>query len=108
MSRMRTLRIFISSPKDVREERKRARAVIERVGRAFARDVRLMPVLWEDAPLRATASPQEGIDEQVDLGQIDLVVFILWSRLGTPLGAKYRQGDRDPTGTEWEFEQADR
>jgi hypothetical protein len=80
--------------------------VIERVGRDFAREARLVPVMWEDAPLRATASFQEGIDEQVDLDRIDLVVVVLWSRLGTPLGGRYRVGEHDPTGVEWEFEQA--
>ena len=103
---MRTVRIFVSSPSDVRDERERARGVIERVGRHFAKDARLVPVLWEDAPLRATGSFQEGIDEQVRLDEIDLVVFILWSRLGTTLGEKYVKDGRDPTGTEEELEKA--
>ncbi len=100
------MRIFVSSPGDVLDERRRAAAVIERVGRHFAKEARLIPVLWEDAPLRATGSFQEGIDEQVKLAEIDLVVFILWSRLGTPLGGTYSKDGRAPTGTEWEFEQA--
>src|SRR5207245_3136460 len=59
---MRTIRVFVSSPGDVEEERARARRAIERVSAWFAGRAIVKPVLWEDAPLRATASFQAGID----------------------------------------------
>lgn len=84
---MKTMRIFVSSPGDVRDERRRAAVVIERVGRYFARQVRLIPVLWEDAPLRATGAFQEGIDEQARLDEIDVVIVSVQPVSGRSLGA---------------------
>lgn len=103
---MRVLRVFVSSPGDVEAERLIARRVIERVGTWFQGRAVLQPVLWEDAPLRATASFQAGIDEMSPVEDLDVVVFILWSRLGTPLGLPAAPGQTPPTGTEWEFERA--
>lgn len=104
---VRTVRIFISSPGDVSEERERARQVIESLRRRYAGKLELKPVLWEDLPLQATASFQEGIDLILSNEQgIDIAVFILWSRLGSPLGVQIRKPDGDEyrSGTEREFE----
>jgi tetratricopeptide (TPR) repeat protein len=101
----RTIRIFISSPGDVEAEREKARQVIESLQRQYA-DVVLQPVLWEEFALPATASFQETIDYLLDRQPIDIAVFILWSRLGSPLGPASVRSDGTPyrSGTEREFD----
>ena len=103
---MKTIRVFISSPGDVAEERKRAREVLDQLQRWYGSDrVLLQPVLWEDLPLQADASFQEGIDTllSASLG-VDVAVFILWSRLGSPPGMRRPDGTAYRSGTEREFE----
>ena len=63
MSKKR-IRIFISSPGDVVEERNQAKRVIERLQQQYP-DVVLDPVLWEEMALEATESFQAGIDRKV-------------------------------------------
>lgn len=102
----RPLRIFISSPSDVRPERLIAERVVARLAREFAYHFRLEPVLWEREPLIATEHFQTMIQPP---SETDIVVVILWSKLGTPLPAeKFRRldGSAGVTGTEWEFEDA--
>ena len=58
---------------------------------------RLVPVLWEDLALPATASFQEAIDFLLEKQPIDIAVFILWSRLGSPLDQSIKRADQhDP------------
>jgi hypothetical protein len=97
---MRTLRIFISSPGDVAEERERAKQVVEGLRRRYAGVFLLQHVLWEELPLQADRSFQDGIDVVLSGEQgVDVAVFILWSRFGSLLnGSKHR------SGTEREFE----
>ena len=104
------LRIFISSPADVIPERRRARLVIEKLAKSYARFFAIEPILWEVEPMLASGHFQDQITPP---GETDIVVLIVWSRLGTPLPAKtgtrtYQGIDgRVPvTGTEWEFEDA--
>src|SRR5687768_16289803 len=104
---MHTIRIFISSPGDVGEEREKAKRVIDELQRHYGSGVRLQPVLWEDLAIPATATFQEGIDFVVSTRhRIDVAVFILWSRLGTPLGACITKPDGSTyrSGTEREFD----
>ncbi|MDG2222409.1 MAG: SUMF1/EgtB/PvdO family nonheme iron enzyme [Rubripirellula sp.] len=100
-----TIRIFISSPGDVIEERNGAKRVIEGLQRLYPM-ARLQAVLWEDLALTATASFQQTIDDLLEREPIDIAVFILWSRLGSPLGAGIARPDGTPyrSGTEREFE----
>ncbi len=101
-----TLRIFISSPGDVAEEREKALLVIDQLQRIYGSRVKLLPVLWEELPLQPDASFQDGIDLVLSAEHgIDIAVFILWSRLGSPLGGANCKPDGSPfqSGTEREL-----
>jgi hypothetical protein len=104
------LQIFISSPGDVIPERRRARLVIEKLTKIYARFFSIKAIQWEIEPMMASGHFQDQITPP---GETDIVVLIVWSRLGTALPAEtatrtYRGIDgRTPvTGTEWEFEDA--
>lgn len=103
---MKTLRIFISSPGDVQQERMIAKRVISDLNRVYQDYVNLEPIMWEDLPLEATGSFQGGIDYFLNQSPVDIAVFILWSRLGTKLGSSFRRedGSEYESGTEYEFD----
>ncbi|EIC20019.1 ATP-binding protein [Thiorhodovibrio frisius] len=103
--------IFISSPGDVAAERRRCVLVVNRLNQEFGRFLDIRPVLWETEPMLAGGHFQDIIEPQP--GDSDIVVVILWSRMGVPLPERtekreYRGLDgRVPvTGTEWEVEHA--
>jgi hypothetical protein len=98
---MRRLRIFISSPGDVQKERQVVRSIVDRLAGQFADVVELDPYFWEYEPMRVTADFQTQIEPPSDF---DIVVCILWSRLGTPLRAP--DGQVYQSGTEYEVNTA--
>src|SRR5215831_6754655 len=102
----KTLHVFVSSPGDVLEEREKARQVLLQLQHVYGARLRLEAVLWEDLPLGANASFQEGIDLLLsEKYGVEIAVFIIWSRLGSPLGPPLRaDGTAYRSGTEREFE----
>src|SRR5215510_89409 len=101
---MRPLRIFISSPRDVSSERTVARRVIERLALEYAYHFKIEPLMSELEPMVATQTPQASITPP---SNADIVVTLLWARLGTALPDDPQftidEVGRRPTGTEWEF-----
>ncbi len=100
-----TLRIFISSPGDVPAERDRAADVVARLHEEFVHYAVLEPFFWEDQPARATETFQSQFPEASGM---DIVVGILWARIGTPLPLDKARPDgrRYESGTVYELETA--
>jgi len=109
------LRIFLSSPGDVQDERNLARQVLRRLEneRTFRQRIELEEVSWDDPdqsrPLDAHLTPQQAIDRALGKpSDCDIVVVILWSRMGTPLPDQIKKPDGSTyrSGTEYEFLEA--
>src|SRR6516165_11228899 len=99
---MSAYKIFISSPGDVGRERHLAEQVIRRVAAEFQNRVEVKPYFWEYEPMESTRDYQENIPLTSDF---DLVICILWKRLGNPLSVKHQRpgGGRWNSGTEFEL-----
>jgi tetratricopeptide (TPR) repeat protein len=99
------LRIFVSSPGDVAAERALSERVFRRLASEFADVVTLDVLLWEHEPIFAHAGFQEQLPRP---SQCDLVICILWARLGTRLPVDFapEPGRPRPTGTEFEVRDA--
>lgn len=92
--------IFIASPGDLNEERRKFHESVFEINRLKAEHFgfQLVPLGWEDT-LPGKGRPQELINH--DIESCELFVLLLWKRWGTPTG-KYS------SGTEEEFEFARR
>ena len=110
------LRIFLSSPGDVAEERSLARDLIDTVlpKLPHLREcMKLELVAWDDPaariPMLATETPQDSVNAaRPRPATCDIVIVILWSRMGTPLPDSIKKPNGEPylSGTEWEYEDA--
>ena len=100
-------RIFLSSPGDVGREREVAIQVVKRLRNRYLGQIETELYLWEHEPMLASRGDfQENIPEPTEF---DLVVCVLWSRLGTRLHpGRHRRPDGTAysSGTEYEFEVA--
>ncbi len=106
------LRVFISSPGDVADERNLAREVLHTLPNdpVYRGCIGIEAVSYDDpgdpVAMAAHLTPQAAINvERPKPSQCDVVIVILWSRMGTPLPAEYLKPDGSPyrSGTEWEF-----
>ncbi len=127
---MKTIKVFVSSPGDVQAERTIAdrliRAIAEELGipvsvqysnllrdsepvdsgitsiEPESGELILCPYFWEYQRF----SPELGYQDQIpDTSRFDLVICILWSRLGTKLNPRFRMpdGSEPRSGTEYEI-----
>lgn len=101
------LRVFISSPGDLRVEREAAERVVRTVAKhpLYQPHYAIEAELYEDAvPASIGVPPQEAVDEYLMLpGDADIFVCMLWQRFGTPFQLR---GRAYASGTEYEFEHA--
>ena len=100
---MQKIRLFVSSPTDVAAERRRVDNVVNRLKLDYE-GVEFEVIRWEEAFYTARSTFQDQIASPAD---VDIVLCILWKRLGSPLPDDYQREDGStPTGTEYEFETA--
>jgi hypothetical protein len=106
------IRVFLSSPGDVLEERRIVKHEIDKLrDEPLLRGTIVECIAWDDpnAPVMdATKTPQEAINEGLPMpADCDIVIVIMWSRLGTPLDVEHHgvkaNGDPYHSGTEWEY-----
>src|SRR5208337_2981792 len=91
MTDLPVLKIFLSSPGVVAEERALAEFVFRRLANEVADAVRLTFVIWEHEPLFG----HTGLSQQIERpSRSDLVVSILWSRLGSRLPSDFAPAPR--------------
>ena len=96
----KTLRVFVSSPDDLGEERALVQDLVKRLAVEYQRHFRLTEVIWEETALSAAQDFQEGI---IEPASCDIVIVMLWSKLGSVIKSPEYEG---MTGTEWEFHNA--
>ncbi|MGB7990722.1 MAG: SUMF1/EgtB/PvdO family nonheme iron enzyme [Candidatus Methylophosphatis roskildensis] len=106
------LRVFLASPGDVTQERGLALQVLEQLpyDPLLRGRLTIEAVAWDKpgagTPMLATMTPQAAIAAGLPKpSECDIVVVLLWSRMGTPLPAEYCKPDGSAylSGTEWEY-----
>src|ERR1041385_4193658 len=98
---MQHVRVFISSPGDVPEERDVVSMVVDELRRLFGKvqQVEIEAVRWETHAWPDVGAPQEVINRQI--GEYDVFIGVMWKRFGTPT-------KRADSGTAEEFRSEER
>jgi WD40 repeat protein len=121
----RTIRIFVSSPGDVMDERGLVQTAVRKIQNdpLYKEVIYLAIVDWTDptqsTPMLATKNPQQALSEGLARpSECDITVVIMWSRMGLPLPLTdeftkpeaYRFSNNSGlplaqyySGTEWEY-----
>jgi hypothetical protein len=111
------LRIFLSSPGDVAEERAGALGVLAELPRSplLEGKVTIQVAAWDDpqspVPLSVNETPQASVIRyKTRPAECDLTIVVLWGRLGTVLPPDVRKPDGTAyrSGTEWELDDSRR
>ena len=95
------LKVFVSSPSDVKGERLAIVKIIEEINNEWSEflGIRLEPILWEKyCHPAAGKDPQQVISDQLPK-DYDIYLGVLWKQFGTPT-------PRFESGTEEEFQKA--
>ncbi len=109
------LRIFLASPGDVANERALALKVFEQLqyDPLLRGRITVETVAWDKpgagTPMLATLTPQAAIALGLPKpSECDIVIVILWSRIGTALPKNWKKPDGRPylSGTDWEYHDA--
>jgi uncharacterized protein DUF4062 len=100
-ARFRVVRLFLSSPGDVREERDAAERAVHRFNQAWLEErwMFIKIVRWESMAPQIGPGPQSVVSRQLSQRPVDLFVGIMWNRFGTPT-------PKAGSGTEQEFQEA--
>lgn len=109
------LRVFLSSPGDVANERRAAREILRAVQKQplLRGKVSIDTISYDDpdapSPMDAGETPQDSVSRFIGRpSECDLTVVIVWSRLGTPIPQEVSRSDGSQyeSGTVWELEDA--
>ncbi len=105
-------KVFVASPGDMREERLSVYEAVQSLmyEPSLRGRVATQVVAWDGpyctVPLTANVDPQAAIEQGLPRpSECEVVVVLLWGRMGTPLGDEYRKPDGSGyrSGTEWEY-----
>lgn len=86
----RLVKVFIASPSDVGVERDIANGIAWQLKREFEDRLDVLPIMWRDLLMDARKSYQHNIPSPAES---DIVVALLWQRLGSPLPEDFKRAD---------------
>jgi len=96
------IKVFISCPSDVEDEKDIAVRTCDSISRVLAKDkIAVKPIHWRKdvLPIITGEGPQKIIDEHLEGTEYDIYIGILWKKFG-------ESQDNGKTPTEGEFEDA--
>jgi hypothetical protein len=95
----RCVRVLVCSPEDVSAEREVACAILRSMAPDFEDVFTLQVDEWRDLPMDTARQYQENIPDPADM---DLVVVLFWTRLGSPF--RHKDGTEFRSATVYELQ----